>query len=104
MKKRIFLLVVAAGVCFSAGFAQAAFRSSDQAAGINPSTRVDKTQLEGWIIRVDCARNHFRLLDPRGFERTVTPKAGTITEYRSGDRVKVMMRQNYPHDTLIEKL
>ena len=84
--------------------AQAAYRSFDGAAGIAPSKTVDKTRLEGWIIRVDYEHNRFRLMDPRGFERMVTPKSGTIADYRLGDHVKVTMDQNYPQATLVEKL
>ena len=104
MKKVIFSFVVFFCACFSADVAQAAFRSSDQAAGLAPSVVVDKTQLEGWITKVDYEHNHFRLMDPRGFERVVTPKAGTIAGYHLGDHLKVVIDQHYPHATLIEKL
>ena len=104
MKKFACFFVFFFCVYFSGGIAQAAYRSFDGAAGIAPSKTVDKTQLEGWIIEVNYQQNNFRLMDPRGFDRKVTPKAGTIAGYRLGDHVKVVIDQNYPRATLVEKL
>ena len=73
MKKTFFFLLVLAGLGLSAS-AQAAYHSFEYAAGLPPTEVVDKTQLEGWIVKVDYRDNSFRLLDPRGFERTVTTK------------------------------
>ena len=104
MKKCSFSFLFVFFFLFLGCSAQAAYRSFDGAAGIAPSKTVDKTQLEGWIIEVNYQQNHFRLMDPRGFDRKVTPKAGTIADYRLGDHVKVTMDQNYPRATLVEKL
>lgn len=71
------------------GAAHAAYHSFEYAAGSAPTEVVDKTQMEGWIVKVDYKGNNFRMLDPRGFERSVTPKFGTIGDYQRGDRVKV---------------
>ena len=84
--------------------ASAAYHSFEGAAGLAPTEVVDKSQLEGWIVKVDYRDNEFRLLDPRGFERTVTAKAGTIGDYRRGDHVKVSIDPDYRVPPVIEKL
>jgi hypothetical protein len=65
---------------------------------------VDKDQLEGWITSVDYRSSDFRLLDPRGFQRRVTAKPGTIGDYRLGDRVRVIIDPDYDRAESIEKL
>jgi hypothetical protein len=84
--------------------ASAAYQSFDYAAGLSPTEKVDKTQLEGWIVKVDYRQSTFRMLDPRGFERTVTVKPGIIGDYRIGDRVKVSLTPGRPWANVIEKL
>lgn len=73
-----------------------------QAAGVKEM--VDKDILEGWIIGVDYRHSRFRLLDPRGFQRHVTTKPGTIGDYRLGDRVKVEIDPDHDRARWIEKL
>mgnify|MGYP001612807170 FL=1 len=65
---------------------------------------VDKNRLEGWIVRIDYGRSNFRMLDPRGFERRVTTKPGTIGDYRIGDKVRVEIDPGYKRARSIEKL
>ena len=65
---------------------------------------VDKNKLEGWIIGVDYRNNNFRLLDPRGFQRRVVTKPGTIGDYHLGDRVRVEIDPDYKRARSIEKL
>lgn len=65
---------------------------------------VDKNHLEGWIIGVDYTKSHFRLLDPRGFQRRVVTKPGIIGDYRLGDKVRVEIDPGYKRASLIEKL
>ena len=65
---------------------------------------VDKDNLEGWIIAVDYRSNHFRLLDPRGFQRRITTKPGIIGDYRLGDRVRVEVDPDYKRARSIEKV
>ena len=84
--------------------AYAAYHSFEYAAGLSPTEVVDKTQMEGWIVKVDYRNNSFRLLDPRGFERTVRTKHGVIGHYRLGDHVKVSINSDYRVSPLIEKL
>ena len=72
------------------------------AAGV--SGLIDKDNLEGWIIGVDYRANHFRLLDPRGFQRRITTKPGIIGDYRIGDRVRVEVDPDYKRARSIEKL
>ena len=103
MKKYLFPFVFVM-IFFSQNQAGAAYRSFDQAAGVDPAKTVDKTQLEGWITQVDYRQNRFRLMDPRGFERSVTPKSGSIADYHLGDHVKVTMEQRCPWATSIEKI
>ena len=104
MKK--FLIVLAGLMCFSSwtGTAQAAFHSFDYAAGLSPTQTVDKTQLEGWIIKVDYRQSSIRLMDPRGFERTVPVKHGTIGDYRRGDHVKVTLDREREWLSQVEKV
>ena len=84
--------------------AQAAYHSFDYAAGSSPTEAVDKTQLEGWIVKVDYKGSNFRILDPRGFERTVTVKPGAIGDYRRGDHVKVILDPDREWMSQIAKL
>ena len=104
MKKVIGSFIIFLGLCSSVSPVHAAYHAFDQAAGSGPSTAVDKSQLEGWITQVNYQRSNFRMLDPRGFERTITLKPGIIADYRMGDHVKVTMQQTYPYATLVEKL
>lgn len=90
MKKDLLLLLVLI-LCAFPGTASAAYHSFDYAAGLSPTEVVDKTQLEGWITKVEYKYSRFRILDPRGFERMVTTKPGTIGDYRLGDHVKVVI-------------
>ncbi len=103
MKKVFFFLMV----CFSLGCAgtsaHAAYHSFEYAAGLSPTEVVDKNQLEGWIVKVDYNKNSFRLLDPRGFQRTVRTKLGIIGGYRLGDHVKVTIDPDYNRAGVIEK-
>ena len=70
-----------------------------------PQTEIiDKNQLEGWIIGVDYTKSHFRLLDPRGFQRRVVTKLGIIGDYRLGDKVRVEIDPGYKRAVVIEKL
>ncbi len=101
MKKTFLSLLLLAGLAVPA---QAAYHSFEYAAGLPPTEAVDKSQLEGWIVKVDYRNNEFRLLDPRGFERTVTTKPGSIGDYRLGDHVKVTIDPDYRVAPLIEKV
>ena len=103
MKKSVFYFVVFLSVVLCASPAQAAYRSFEYAAGLPPTQAVDKTQLEGWIVSVDYNHGRFRLLDPRGFERTVLTKPGTIGDYHRGDHVKVSMDRDREWMSVIEK-
>lgn len=70
-----------------------------------PQTEVlDKNRLEGWIIGVDYRNSNFRVLDPRGFQRRVATKPGTIGDYKLGDRVRVEIDPGYKRASMIEKL
>ena len=102
--RRQWLSLILLAFCFVTGSAEAAYRSFEGAAGVSPSKTVDKTQLEGWITKVEYKQNTFRLMDPRGFERTVTLKPGWINDYRLGDHVKVSIDRDFPWTTLVEKL
>ena len=68
------------------------------------SEPVDKDNLEGWIIGVNYQKSVFRLLDPRGFQRLVTTKPGTIGDYRLGDKVRVEIDPEYDRARSIEKI
>ena len=103
MKKTFLFLLLCLGLGYGAS-AQAAYHSFEYAAGLSPTEVVDKTQLEGWIVKVDYRGNTFRLLDPRGFERTIHLKRGSIGEYRLGDHVKVSIDPDYRVAPFIEKI
>ena len=103
MKKAILFLIAALSVLIP-GPAQAAYHSFDQAAGLKPTETVDKSQLEGWIVKVDYKQNSFRVLDPRGFERTVFTKPGTIGGFQRGDHVKVSIDREREWMSQIVKL
>lgn len=64
----------------------------------------DKNRLEGWIIQIDYRGGHFKMLDPRGFQKRVVTKPGIIGDYRVGDRVRVEIDPGYKRASLIEKL
>ena len=103
MKKILFSFAV----LFSAlrlATADAAYRSFEYAAGLPSTQAVDKTQLEGWVVSVDYHHGSFRLLDPRGFERSVTVKSGTIGDYRRGDHVKVSLDRDRAWMSTVQKL
>ena len=68
------------------------------------SSLIDKNHLEGWIVRIDYTKSHFRLLDPRGFEKRVVTKPGTIGDYRIGDKVRVEIDPGYKRASVIEKI
>jgi hypothetical protein len=104
MKKIPVFFLMALGLGCSASFAHAAYHSFEGAAGLAPTEVVDKSQLEGWIVKVDYRGNSFRLLDPRGFERTVKTLPGAIGSYRLGDHVKVSIDPDYRVAPLIEKV
>jgi hypothetical protein len=102
--KKTFLFILACLILGAAGEnAEAAYHSFEYAAGLSPTESVDKTQLEGWIVKVDYNKSSFRMLDPRGFERTVRTKSGTIGDYRRGDHVKVTIDRDYQRASFIEK-
>ena len=103
MKKILFVLLLCAGLG-SGVSAYAAYHSFEGAAGLPATEAVDKSQLEGWIVKVDYHHNAFRILDPRGFERTVTTKSGAIGGYRMGDHVKVSIDPDYRVAPTIEKI
>ena len=103
MKKNIIFLVIGA-VLAGGGPANAAYRSFDYAAGLSPAETVDKTKMEGWVTKVDYRLNRFRILDPRGFERAVTVKPGTIGDYRRGDHVRVSLDTVRPWASMVEKI
>ena len=102
--KKIFILSL---LCFGLGSgisAYAAYHSFEYAAGLSPTEAVDKTQMEGWIVKVDYTKSTFRLLDPRGFERTVKIKPGSIGDYHRGEHVKVTINPDYRLAPFVEKL
>ena len=103
MKKAVLFLAAVVWVLVP-GKAQAAYHSFEQAAGLAPTEVVDKTQLEGWIVKVDYKQNSFRLLDPRGFERTISTKPGTIGDFQRGDHVKVSIDREREWMSQIVKL
>ncbi len=101
MKKAwLAISILGFSVFFSPGFASAVDMGS--AAGVKEP--VDKHVMEGWITRVDYRSSQFRLLDPRGFQRQVTTKPGTIGDYRLGDHVRVEIDPDYKRARLIEKI
>ncbi len=102
--KKIFVLFACLSLALPGITAQAAYHSFEYAAGLKPTEAVDKTQLEGWITKVDYSKNSFRLLDPRGFERTVITKLGMIGDYRRGDHVKVTIDPDYQRAGMIQKI
>ena len=104
MKKTIFSFSALLFLVSPLSSAQAAYHSFDQAAGLSPTEIVDKTQLQGWIVKIDYKQNNFRLMDPRGFERKVTAKFGTIGQYRIGDHVKVTVNPDWRLASQIEKI
>ena len=104
MKKTYVFLLVFLGLGWAGADAHAAYHSFEYAAGLSPTEVVDKTQLEGWIVKVDYNKGTFRMLDPRGFERTVRTKLGTIGDYRRGDHVKVSVDPDYRLAAFIEKI
>ncbi len=104
MKKIFVFLLVCFGLVWPGPAAHAAYHSFEYAAGLSPTEVVDKTQLEGWITQVDYRGDKFRVFDPRGFERTVRTKPGTIGDYRRGDHVKVTIDRDYQRAGLIEKM
>ena len=103
MKKIFFVLLFYASLG-SGVPAHAAYHSFEGAAGLPVTEVVDKTQMEGWIVKVDYTKSTFRLLDPRGFERTVRIKPGSINDYRRGDHVKVTIDPDYRVAPFIEKV
>ena len=103
MKKIFFFLLLGAGLGAGAS-AHAAYHSFEYAAGLSPTEAVDKSQLEGWIVKVDYTKSTFRLLDPRGFERTVKIKPGSIGDYHRGEHVKVTINPDYRLSPLVEKI
>lgn len=103
MKRTFSLILLCAGLGLGMP-AEAAYHSFEGAAGLPATEAVDKSQLEGWIVKVDYRDNSFRLLDPRGFERTVTTKPGIIGHYRLGDHVKVSIDPDYRISPTIEKM
>ena len=103
MKKIFSLLLFFAGLGLGVP-AHAAYHSFEYAAGLSPTEVVDKTQLEGWIVKVDYTKSSFRLLDPRGFERTVKIKPGNIGDYHRGEHVKVTINPDYRLPPLVEKI
>ena len=104
MKKNVFSFAAFLFAALCGSSAQAAYRSFDYAAGLSPTQSVDKTQLEGWIVKVDSKQNSFRILDPRGFERTISTKPGTIGDYQRGDHVKVSIDRDREWMSQIVKL
>ena len=104
MRKMIFSFSAFLFLFSSASPVQAAYHSFDYAAGLAPTETVDKSQLEGWIVKVDYKQNNFRLMDPRGFERKVTARFGTIGQYRIGDHVKVTVNPDWRLASQIEKI
>ena len=103
MRKKLFFLLLCAGLS-SGTSAHAAYHSFEYAAGLSPTEAVDKTQMEGWIVKVDYTKSTFRLLDPRGFERTVKIKPGNIGDYHRGEHVKVTINPDYRLAPLVEKV
>jgi hypothetical protein len=98
----VFALLVLGLLCFlAAGTVSAAEMGVGPRGG---SELVDKNNLEGWIIGVDYRGGYFRLLDPRGFQRRVVTKPGTIADYRLGDRVRVQIDPDYKRARWVEKL
>ena len=89
-------------------FAQFLAVSAAPAAEMGPAAGVtglvDKDNLEGWIIGIDYRSNHFRVLDPRGFQRSVTTKPGMIGDYRIGDKVRVEIDPDYKRARMVEKI
>ena len=104
MKKTILSLIAFLCVLPQGPAAQAAYHSFEGAAGLAPTEAVDKTQLEGWIVKVDYKQGSFRILDPRGFERTVFTKPGTIGDFQRGDHVKVSIDRDREWLSQIVKL
>lgn len=100
MKRTVLALFALSLFAPFAGAASAVEMGS--AAGV--PERVDKDVLEGWIIAVDYHGSKFRLLDPRGFQRQVVTRPGTIGDYRLGDRVRVEIDPDYDRAHTIEKL
>ncbi len=101
MKKALW--VVVALVLMQSLAAPAAF-ATDMGPAAGVTGLVDKDILEGWIIGVDYRANHFRLLDPRGFQKRVTTKPGIIGDYRLGDKVRVEIDPDYQRARTIEKI
>ena len=104
MRRSAFFLIAVFCTLSAARSAEAAYHSFEYAAGLSPTEVVDKTKLEGWIVKVDYKQNSFRLLDPRGFERTIQTKPGTIGDYQRGDHVKVSIDREREWLSQIEKL
>ena len=104
MKKTVFSFMALLLISLPGAAALAAYHSFEYAAGMPPTQAVDKTQLEGWIVKVEYKQNCFRLLDPRGFERTVSTKPGTIGDYHRGDHVKVSIDRDRVWMSTIEKV
>ena len=104
MKKTVTVLALVVAVFSGVGTARAAYHSFDYAAGLSPTEVVDKTKIEGWVVNVDYRQNRLRVLDPRGFERSVATKTGTISDFRRGDYVKVALDLERPWASSIEKL
>ena len=78
--------------------------ATDMGSAAGVTGLVDKDVLEGWILSVDYRANHFRLLDPRGFQKRIATKPGIIGEYKLGDRVRVEIDPDYKRARTIEKL
>ena len=104
MRNPVFFLIAVLFALLPIRTAHAAARSFEHAAGLSPTETVDKTQLEGWIVKVDYKQNNFRILDPRGFERTVFTKPGTIGDYQRGDHVKVSIDRDREWMSQVVKL
>ena len=103
MKKILFSFAILFPALWLAN-ADAAYHSFEYAAGLPSTQAVDKTQLEGWVVSVDYHHGSFRLLDPRGFERSITVRPGTIGGYRRGDHVKVSLDRDREWMSTVEKL
>ena len=102
MTKKIVFVLLAAGAFSFLGAGRSFAVEMGPAAGVTEP--VDKDNLEGWIIGVNYQKSMFRLLDPRGFQRVVTTKSGTIGDYHLGDKVRVEIDPDYERARSIEKI
>lgn len=74
------------------------------AAEPSPKEVLDKTHLEGWILKVDYNNSRFYLMDSRGFQIPIKTKPGIIGDCRLGDHVKVAINPDYQRADVIEKI